>query len=234
MKITLIIFLLFYSLSSFSQITFNDVLAFEKKSFKEIQSDLFQRFTVIRNEKKYTYVPIKKCNSTKFVADTCQWACESIEYGSEIYSKYPLERVVFNKSRSKNYEKREFLETSFGENYNSVTKSASTFIDLYMTNEWSNGNCENKLKAKKPYPIKIDIQFSNISDWNNFKKRVAENSIFSGATESIDDIPATFHYAIRRRELKNGSWQGVWISLYEGKSTYHVKIVYDTNVNPLY
>ena len=213
--------------------TFNDVLAFEKKSFKEIQADLFQRFSVIRNEKKYTYVPIKKCNSTKFLADTCQWACESIEYGSEIYSAYPLEKVIFKNSKSKNYEKTEILESSFGENYNSVTKSASTFIDLSMANLWSNGNCQNDLKAKKPYPIKIDIQFSEIIDWNNFKKSVAENAIFSGATQSNKDLPATFHYAIRRSEFKNGSWTGVWISLYELNSTYHAKIVYNTNVDPL-
>ena len=103
-----------------------------------------------------------------------------------------------------------------------------------MANIWSNGNCQNELKPDKTYPIKIDIQFSKIIDWNNFKKSVAENSIFSGATQSNKDLPATFHYAIRRNEFKNGTWTGVWISLYEYKSNYHAKIVFNTNVDPLY
>ena len=140
MKIIFSSFFIFWSYISFGQITFEEVLAFENKSFKEIQAQLLQDYTIFKDNKEYYYFPIKQCNPPEFREDSCQWQCVQPNHLDFLKSKFPLNNIVFKKSSNKNYEVWLTLESSFGENYNSITKRATTFIYVKERKTWSNNN----------------------------------------------------------------------------------------------
>jgi hypothetical protein len=223
--------ILFISVSQicYSQITFEEVLTFEKKSFKEIQAALFEQYTIIRDEKEYRYYPIKKCTPPKYADDSCQWICTVPDYLDMVKSKYPINNVVFKKSSSKNYQNDIYFETAFGENYNSVTKKATTFIYVKERKELSNNNCINEMKEIN-LQISIDIQFVDMEHWRSFKSSVTKNSSFQDTWQASNDSPIEFRYGIRRRQTNTGSrrWRGVFINLYETNINGHAKISFDS------
>lgn len=230
MKIIISTSLLFFSFISFGQITFEDVLSFEKKSFKEIQADLIKDYTIFEDDKEYYYFPITECNPKEYQEDSCQWKCSMPNHLDVLKSKYPLNRVVFKKSSNKNYEVWLTLNSSFGENYNSATKRATTFIHLNERKSWSNNNCKNEMIEGNGMssPISISIQFANKEHWKNFKSGVTNNASFQDTWQPSKDSPVELRYGIRREHTINGRWKGVFINLYESDSTYHARISFDS------
>ena len=223
-------FFILFSFISYGQITFEDVLSFEKKSFKEIQAALFEDYTVIDDNKDYYYFPIKECNPPKYAEDGCQWICTEPNHLDAITSKYPIDKVVFSKSSNKNYEMWLNLKTTFGENYNSVTKKATTFINVSERKSWSNNNCKSEMIEGNGHdsPLTISIQFSNPVQWKSFKSSVTRNTTFQETWQPSKDAPVEFRYGIKRIQTESGSWKGVFVNLYESGSTYHASISFDS------
>ena len=229
MKLMFSILLISISQICFSQITFEEVLAFEKKSFNEIQASLIEQYSIIKVEKEYSYYPLKKCNPPEYANDSCQWKCVMPDYLDEVKSKYPLDRVNFKKSSNKNYEIRLNQNSNFAENYNSITKKATTFIFLSENNKWQNSNCRNEMEEIESR-INIDIQFANQDDWKYFKASVIKNATFQSTWQSSIDSNSPIHlrYGIRRHQTDTGFWKGVFINMYESSPTYHVSISFDS------
>jgi hypothetical protein len=202
-------------------------MTFEDKSFKDIQAALFEQYTIVKDDKEYRYCPIKKCNPPKYGNDSCQWTCTVPDYLDEVKSKYPLNTVAFKKSSNKNYQIRTYFESTFGENYNSVLKKATTFIYVKERNEYSNNNCMNEMREIDS-KITIDIQFADMEHWKSFKSSVTKNSSFQDTWQASNDSPIEFRYGIRRRQANEGRWRGVFINLYERNTTCHAEISFDS------
>ena len=228
MKYYFTLFLVFiFAFDSYCQITFEEVLTFEKKSFKEIQASLIEQYTIIKHEKEYRYCPLKKCNPPEYANDSCQWICSIPDYLDEVKSKYPLDNVKFKKSSNKNYEIILNLKSNFAQNYNSITKGATTFIYLSEKTMWQNNNCTNEMKETESR-INIDIQFANLEDWQYFKTNIIKNATFQSTWQGSNDSPIELRYGIRRHQTEKGFWKGVFINMYESSSTYHVSIYFDS------
>jgi hypothetical protein len=227
MKSLFSVLLICVSQICYGQITFEEVLSFEEKSFKEIQASLIGQYSIIRDTKEYRYYPIKKCNPTKFAEDSCQWKCIMPDYLDEVKSKYPLSKVVFKKSSSKNYEIKFNQNSDFAENYNSVAKKATTFIYLDETKSWQNSNCRDEMEEVDSY-TKLSIQFANQDDWYYFKASVVKNANFQSTWQSSNDSPIHLRYGIRRYQTKTGYWKGIFIDMYEGTTTYHASITFNS------
>ena len=227
MRILLSIVLIGISFVSKSQITFEEVLSYEEKSFKEIQASLIGQYSIIIDTKEYRYYPIKKCNPPKFAEDSCQWKCIMPDYLDEVKSKYPLSKVVFKKSSNKNYGIQFNQNSDFAENYNSATKKATTFIYLNESKSWQNSNCRDEIEEVDSY-TKLSIQFADQDAWNYFKASVVKNATFQSTWQSSNDSPIHLRYGIRRYQIKSGYWKGIFIDMYEGTTTYHVSITFNS------
>lgn len=221
-----IIFLLF-PLLSFGQITFQEVLSLENKSYKEIQGFMLRDYTIINDSKGYRYLPFKECTPPEFMDDSCTWKCRLFEGADVIESKYPLEKIVFKESSNKNYEVWENSESSFAENYNLATKKATTFLEISERKSWDNANCQTEFRASKEYRT-IRIQFSDPEHWKDFKRSVSEIATFQSTWRPSEDQPIELRYGIRR-QIVNGYWNGVFINLYESDSTYHASISFNSS-----
>jgi hypothetical protein len=230
MKIFTTLIFITLSVQCFGQLSFLEVLSLENKSYKEIQAFMLEKYTIIDDSKEYYYFPIKECNPPQYDEESCQWTCVEPNHLDVLRSKYLLKNVVFEKSSNKNYEVWKTVESSFGENYNSKTKRAKTFIEISERSTWSNNNCHNELRfgAGLSIPINITIQFSDPDDWKSFKSSVVKNATFQETSRLTKDSPIKSHYGIRRNQMKNGSWKGVHIVLYESDSTYHSSISFDS------
>jgi hypothetical protein len=145
-----------------------------------------------------------------------------------IKSKYPLQEVVFKESSNKNYEVREYSESSFAENYNKETKRATTFLETIEYTYWNNANCQNEFSDKKNVTITIRIQFSDPEHWKDFKRSVATIATFQSTWRPSEDQPIYLRYGIRR-QIVNGHWKGVFINLHESGSTYHAEIIFNSS-----
>jgi hypothetical protein len=211
----------------YCQITFEEVLSFEEMSFKEIQASLIGQYSIIRDTKEYRYYPIKKCNPPEFAEDSCQWKCIMPDYLDEVKSKYPLSKVVFKKSSNKNYEIKFNQNSDFAENYNSVAKKATTFIYLNESKSWQNSNCRDEMEEVDSY-TKLRIQFANQDDWYYFKASVVKNANFQSTWQSSNDSLIHLRYGIRRYQTKTGNWKGIFIDMYEGTTTYHASITFNS------
>ena len=228
MRILLSIVLFGISFVSRSQITFEEVLSFEKKPFKEIQAALFVNYTNIKDYKMYSYLPLKKCNPPEYAKDSCQWSCSESDYSDEVESKYPISNVYFKKNSNKYYETRLAQESDFADNYNSVTKKATTFIYVSELKKWGNDNCQNEMRVKEGLPISIEIQFANPDEWKDFKSSVTKNATFLDTYQMMKDSPVQFRYSILRTKTDSGKWKGILIRLYETSPTYHAVITFDS------
>jgi hypothetical protein len=230
MKIIISTFFLFCTFFTYGQITFEDVLSFENKSFKEIQASLFEDYAVIDDDKDYYYFPIRECNPPQFKEDNCQWICTEPNHLDAITSKFPLDKVEFRKSSNKNYEVWLNLQSTFGENYSSVTKKATTFIKVSERKAWSNNNCKSEMIEGNGHdsPLTISIQFSNPVHWKSFKSSVTRNTTFNETWQPSKESPVEFRYGIKRKQTESGSWLGVFVNLYESGSTYHASISFNS------
>lgn len=138
-----------------------------------------------------------------------------------------MSKVVFKKSSSKNYEIKFNQNSDFAENYNSVAKKATTFIYLNESRYWQNSNCRDEMEEVDSY-TKLSIQFANQDDWNYFKASVVKNANFQSTWQSSNDSPIHLRYGIRRYQSKTGYWKGIFIDMYEGATTYHVSITFNS------
>ena len=227
MKFIFLVLLISITQICYSQITFEEVLSFEKKPFKEIQSALFVNYTNIKDYKMYSYLPLKKCNPPEYAKDSCQWSCSESDYSDEVESKYPISNVSFKKNSNKYYETRLAQESDFADNYNSVTKKATTFIYVSELKKWGNDNCQNEMRVKEGLPISIEIQFANPDEWKDFKSSVTKNATFLDTYQIMKDSPVQFRYGILRTKTDSGKWKGILISLYETMPTFHAIIKFD-------
>jgi hypothetical protein len=221
--------ILFISVSQicYSQIIFEEVLTFEEKSFREIKASLIAQYTIIKDGKEYSYYPLKKCSPPEYANDSCQWKCIMPDYLDEVKSKYPLDRVIFKKSSNKNYGISLVQNSNFAENYNPNTKKATTFIYLRENKEWRNSNCRNEMEEIESR-INIDIQLADQFDWRNFKNSITTNATFHSTWQSSNDSPIHLRYSIKRYQTETGYWKGIFIDMYEGITTFHVSIRFDT------
>ena len=228
MKILTTLVFLLPSLFSFGQITFQEVLSLENKSYKEIQAFMLRDYTIINDSKEYKYLPIKECNPPEFNEDSFTWKCIVLEGLDAIESKYPLQEVVFKKSSNKNYEVREYSESTFAENYNSETKKATTFLEIGESKYWNNANCQNEFRDNNNETITIKIQLFDPELWKDFKRSVATIATFQSTWRPFEDQPIYLRYGIRR-QIVNGYWKGVFINLHESSSTYHASISFNSS-----
>ena len=228
MKILTTLVFLLTSLFTFGQITFQEVLSLEDKSYKEIQAFMLRDYTIINDSKGYTYSPIKECNPPEFMEDSCTWKCKVMEGLDVIKSKYPIEKIVFKQSSNKNYEVAEYSESSFAENYNPVTKKATTFLEISESKYFNNANCQNEFRDNDNAYKTIRIQFSDPEHWQDFKRSVAEIATFQSTWRPSEDQPIYLRYGIRR-QIVNGYWKGVFINLHESSSTYHASISFNSS-----
>jgi hypothetical protein len=224
---TTILFLLPYLV--FSQITFEEVLSLEKKSFQEIQAYFITDYNIVENTKQYYYFPLRPCNPPEYFEDNCTWKCTTPDYLDAIKSKYPISKVVFKKANNKNYEMWITLKSLFAENFNSTTKKARTFIEVSQRISWANNNCKTELieGAGQSIPLSINIQFSDPEHWRSFKSSIANTATFQETWKPNDDSPTEFRFGIRRQKI-NDTWKGVYINFYEDGPVYHASISFDS------
>jgi hypothetical protein len=226
LKLLTILIIISFPLISFGQITFEDILGLENKTYKQIQSFMFQNYSIIEDFKEYYYYPAIPCNPPKLADDNCKWVCVQPNYLDVVKSKYPLKKVIFKKSSNRNYEMHLELRSTFAENYNYRTKKAKTFVTVNNKESWDNYNC-NKIIMDYGNSISISIQFSSLDDWNDFKSSVIDNSNFQ-KTWSIDyNSPTRFRYGVRREKF-NDAWNGILIDLYESDYTFQAEIKFNS------
>jgi hypothetical protein len=229
MKLLITIFLIITTIPALGQITFDELMSLENKTFTEIQAFFAKEYTIIDDSKEYKYFPLQECNPPQFADDNCLWSCAKPNYLDAIISKYPIDKIQFKNSSNKNYEVWLNLNSTFAENYDFNTKKANTFIELSERKSWANDNCNNQLISGRGIgiPINIKIQFSNPDRWKIFKKSVAENATFQETYRFSDNGHIELRYGIRRKFI-NEIWNGVYIILYEENSTYHVNISFES------
>lgn len=224
MKFIATITLLIISYSSFSQITLSEVLGFQIMPFKEIQSYLFKKYTIINDEVYHYYEPITKCMPPEYEADSCTWSCYDGGYEESIHSKFPLYKVEFKNPSIVNYIYESKQKSTFAENYDAITKKATSFIEICEMTYSMNDNCENELHNIDIYCWKgISIQFNDLEEWKRFKNNVIEKATFIGTSRIDNNSPIKFNYEIKI-QLKNGKYKKVEIELYENNLNYHASI----------
>ncbi len=231
MKQFIIFIWLSRSLFSFGQITFNEVISFENRSYKEIQSILLLENTIIDEDVEYWYQPLLPCIPPVLGPDSCTWQCTMLSMNfDDIRSKYPLNPVVFKKSSNENYELLKTSKCLFGQDYNSVEKTAMTFIELKERDKSMSTNCRNEL-FQIEQKVNLTLQFSEPNHWQDFKSDIAKVASFQGTRKRYEDGPVEFKYGIRRYYSEDGYGQGVLIVLYGEGPTYFAEIYFDSLVD---
>jgi len=227
-SIFLFTFFCFYSSLYLGQITFSEVLSLENKSFKEVQAFFIANYTIIEDSKQYKYQPLKECDPPEYKDDGCKWKCAK-RIHDVIESKFPISQPVFENSEIKNYEYYHTMRSSFGENYDPLTKQATTFIDIFYQDGWNNANCKNELEegAFGVEALSINIQFSNSYHWKEFKKNVTQKASFLKTKSGYNEDEIIMCYGIRRK-IVNGSSKGIYIELRERGSTFYADIDTDS------
>lgn len=211
----------------FCQISFNDVITFENKTYIEIQAALLNYFEIIDETKTYAYQPITKCNPHVYQSDSCTWKCHS-PTPEIIRSAFPMNSVVFKDITTKNYMIFQNFESKFAENYNVITKGATTFITVGQDLRFDNGNCKNEMKLIRE-TIRIDIQFADERQWTSFKQNTINNSEFLRTYKAYEGGPIESIYGIRRKTL-NGYNIGTIIRLSKSLEApvWHATISYNS------
>lgn len=227
--IFLFTFFFFYYSLSFGQITFSDVLSLENKSFKEAQAFFIADYTIIEDSKNYLYVPLKECDPPEYKDDGCKWKCTSTNRFRVIESKFPISEPFIENPEIKNYAYYHIMSSSFAENYDPLTKRATTFINIFKKDGWSNANCKNELEegAFGEYALSFNIQFSDSYHWKEFKKNVTQKASFLKTKSGYNEDEIIMCYGIRRKVV-NGSSIGIYIELIERGSTFHAEINTDS------
>ena len=211
--------MIIYNLNLFGQITFPQILSLEDKPYKDIQGFFYNDHSIISQTTNYFYTPHKECNPPKYREDGCEWKCFNGVFGS-FDSNYRTTQPNFSDTSIKNYTESIVHKTNYGENYNSETKTATTFIEISDGEVWGNTNCKNEFKFIRKSNINFYIQFNDFNHWNNFKKSVLKNSQFQSVWDpNIEGMAPRMRFGIRRKKGYNGQWKGVYIQLIEGNKS---------------
>ena len=228
-SIILFTFFCFYSSLSLGQITFSEVLSLENKSYKQAKAFLIANHSIIKDSKDYYYYVLNECNPPKYHEDGCEWACASVDHSDNINSKVKISNPVFKDQLNKNYGVWLTLESSFAENYDPITKKATTFISTFKRISQENNNCENILREDgyQSRALTFDIQFSDRYQWKEFKRSITQKASFLKTKSGIEKDEIIICYVIERKVV-NGLSRGVYIELVERGSTFHAKINTDS------
>jgi len=228
-SIILFTFSCFYSSLSLGQITFSEVLSLENKSYKQAKAFLIVNHSIIKDSKDYYYYALNECNPPEYQEDGCEWRCAEPMHLDNINSKVKISNPVFKDQLNKNYGVWLTLESSFAENYDPITKKATTFISTFKRISQENDNCENILRDDEyqTTELTIDIQFSDRYHWKEFKRNVTQKASFLKTKSGIEEDEIVICYVIERKVV-NGLSRGVYIELVERGSTFHAKINTDS------
>jgi hypothetical protein len=210
------------NLNALGQITFEQILSLEDKTFKEIQGFLFKNHSIIEDKKTYWYKQTDECTQPEYMEDSCSWKCnKNVE---NFILEYRTTNPPFKNTSIKSYREDILSKTVFGEDYNSKNKTAITFIKIFQSEEWGNTNCNNEWVKISDGAVSFDIQFNDYYHWVEFKNSVIKNSEFK---EIFDyGIGPIMVYGIKRR-ICNNYWCGVTIKLSENDGHYNAEINLD-------
>ena len=163
----LFIFLLFVPLHSVGQ-NFTIYELANLVNLKDAEFLMYKKGSrIIEANKNYEYVPIRKSKDCKSDPSNkeCEWKCITVPYDYISDEKGGLKQNWINSKSPKSdikyeYYQKKLTQTSrFAGDYNSLNKTAKTFIDIKYEEKTDNGNC-NKTFSKQHYRLIIDIQFN--------------------------------------------------------------------------
>ena len=107
------------------------------------------------------------------------------------------------------YQKKLTQTSKFASDYNSLNKTAKTFIDIKYVEKTDNGNC-NKIFSKPSYRLIIDIQFNYKSEFEYLKNSIVDNAEYDETKiirNPLDNSPlgspvASFHFFNKKNNRK--------------------------------
>tara|TARA_Y100001970_G_C14229697_1_gene857836 strand:- start:941 stop:1603 length:663 start_codon:yes stop_codon:yes gene_type:complete len=194
----LILVLLFVPLISFGQnFTFYELI--ELFDLRSSESLMYKKgLRNIKVSKMYTYKEITRTADCELDPDgkLCDWRCRTVD--EVIRSEYEKSSIDF-----KNYIFIKSQRSKFADGYNSETKTAYSFIDIFYSEESDNGNCNNSFTFGSPpiYTLSIDIQFNDKSDFEYLKKSILENAEYQKTVDLYNTVPeAKFLFLDKKRD----------------------------------
>ena len=172
----------------------------------------------IEANKYYSYEPISRsesCESDPYNKQ-CDWKCitgHGYNYVSDGKGGKKLNMITSKSPKSdieyEYYQKKLTQTSKFASDYNSLNKTAKTFIDIKYVEKTDNGNC-NKIFSKPSYRLIIDIQFNYKSEFEYLKNSIVDNAEYDETKiirNPLNNSPlgspvASFHFFNKKNNRK--------------------------------